>query len=100
MTYFLFAGESYYPSGGARDWLAQSADLATLIAKGQEQYDRQQGTARFKMDERFAWRYDWWHIADESMKIVENSHDYRIASGLPFGCNGTPQPVGILVDLR
>lgn len=49
-TYFLFAGDDYYPLGGARDFIAASptVDEAKAAYAGQ----------------------NWAHIADADMKIV------------------------------
>ena len=54
--FYLFAGYDYYPEGGANDFKAQS----TVV---QDLRDKTVGQAE-----------DWWHIADETMTIVETSH--------------------------
>lgn len=50
MRFFLFAGETYYPAGGARDYRGSYPTLnAALVA-----FDRRAGEAG----------WDWGHIAE------------------------------------
>lgn len=52
--YFLFAGDTYYPSGGMRDLVGTfaSIDEARTVAES--------GGVD---EDGFAFRYDWYHIA-------------------------------------
>ena len=56
MMFYLFAGYDYYPEGGAHDFKAQSEVTQDL------------------RDQTAGLSEDWWHIADETMTIVESSH--------------------------
>lgn len=55
--HYIFAGQQYYPSGGAKDLVATCCDLET--AKNL--------LPQLLVDEK----YDWYQIADSQMRIVE-----------------------------
>jgi hypothetical protein len=67
MPYLLFAGDTYYPSGGARDFIGAYASIAQVY-----EAFLSNDTAR---------RRDWWHIAvlnaDGTMRIVKAGGDQR-----------------------
>ncbi len=58
--YYLFAGDHYYPCGGAHDFKAHGTTIQDLRHKVA------------KLDEL------WWHIADRDMKIVEAGQEKKI----------------------
>lgn len=54
--FYLFAGLDYYPEGGVHDFITSGAVVDDL----------------WKTAIRL--RLSWWHIADETMTIVESSY--------------------------
>lgn len=57
--YYLFAGDAYYPGGGAIDFLGRF----DTIEEAHRALNRRMGT------------YDWWHITDADMNILETQND-------------------------
>ncbi len=54
--FYLFAGLDYYPEGGVHDFIASGGVIGDL------------------RDIAIRLKLSWWHIADETMNIVETSH--------------------------
>jgi len=67
MKYYLFAGSTYYASGGANDFIKSSDDLEYLIEYARELLQGQEDT-KWNM-------YDWYHITDEDMNIIDRSEE-------------------------
>ena len=67
MKYYLFAGSTYYACGGAKDFIKSSDDLEYLIEYARELLQGQEDT-KWNM-------YDWYHITDEDMNIIDKSEE-------------------------
>jgi hypothetical protein len=67
MKYYLFAGSTYYAAGGANDFIKSSDDLEHLLEYARELL---QGLEDTKWNQ-----YDWYHIADENMQIIDKSDE-------------------------
>lgn len=65
MRYYLFAGNIYYAAGGARDFIKASDDLESLCKHGRD-------LLLSSPDDPWP-DYEWYHIADENMRIVAKS---------------------------
>ena len=60
--YYLFAGDDDHPQGGVHDFMGlfnTIAEARKYATKPQTMYELSPG-------------YDWWHIADKWMTIVED----------------------------
>ncbi len=57
--FYLFAGFDYYPEGGARDYQGYGVTIENARYALSVLRDRQS--------------FDWWHITDKYMNIVEQS---------------------------
>lgn len=67
MKYYLFAGSTYYAAGGANDFIKSSDDLEFLLEYARELLDS---------EEADHWDlYDWYHITDENMQIIDKSDE-------------------------
>lgn len=53
LMYYLFAGDNYYPCGGVEDFQSSHSTLEKALRAAALS------------------NYDWWHIADSNMQIVE-----------------------------
>lgn len=65
MRYYLFAGNTYYAAGGARDFIKVSDNLESLCQHARD-------LLLSSPDDPWA-DYEWYHIADENMRIVAKS---------------------------
>lgn len=54
--YYLFAGDHYYPSGGAKDFLGAFPSVEAAQAEAKERSS------------------DWWHVTNMAMQIVASGY--------------------------
>lgn len=59
--YHLFAGQIYYAKGGANDFVASAWSVEDLLDVFQ------------KLQKSNDWRWEWYHIVDGEMNVVEQS---------------------------
>lgn len=87
--FYLFAGDRYYPAGGARDFIGHDFDLAELRG-------RALGLPEERPDDECDWY--WWQIADSNMLIVEEGEYPQ--KPLDMGMFGAPTHASLTMPAR
>lgn len=79
--FMLFAGNTYYPSGGAEDLIALSDNQEELVTEG-----------LLRVFDPLDGDLDWWHVYDmEARQVVAFGDNGLYGSRLGQAANVTPQ---------